>query len=61
LAVRDALGYLEGLAEPLYENNLYLLAITTYALALSNSDKKHHFKNKLMAKSTMEGGMFNLI
>ncbi|WAR23931.1 CO3-like protein, partial [Mya arenaria] len=50
-AVSKAIGYLEGLPERNLQNK-YLLAITAYALSLSNSEHKWKLKNLLLKSAT---------
>ncbi|XP_052235638.1 complement C3-like [Dreissena polymorpha] len=59
ISVRRAMSALERVPNNIIQNNPYLLAISTYALALSNSSKKEEFKDKLYAiRRDIGGGMF---
>ncbi|KAH3752507.1 hypothetical protein DPMN_187128 [Dreissena polymorpha] len=58
LSVRRAMSDLERVPNNIIENNPYLLAITTYALAFSGSSKKEEFNNKLYAIKRDRGGIF---
>lgn len=58
IAIERAKEYLENLSKHMLKNDPYLMAITTYALVLSNSEKKHEFKNRLLAIKKTDGGMF---
>lgn len=58
-AIERAQKYLESLSRPMLSNDPYLLAISTYALALSNSGEvKHEFKKMLLRIKTIDDGMF---
>ena len=48
---------LERVPNNIIQINPYLLAISTYALALSNSSKKEEFRNKLYAIKRDIGGI----
>ncbi|WAR21470.1 CO3-like protein [Mya arenaria] len=50
-AVIDIMNYLEIMPQQIYTSNPYLLAITTYALALSNSGLANSFKELLYSKA----------
>ncbi|WAR23941.1 CO3-like protein [Mya arenaria] len=51
-AVSNAIDYLEALPLGNLQNNKYMLAITTYALALSNSKQKGKLKDLLLTAAT---------
>nr|ACN37845.1 complement component C3 [Ruditapes decussatus] len=55
--IRKAMKYLESLPKRNLKNNPYLLAISTYALALSDSTKKNDFRKLLLGiqKKDREG------
>ena len=52
--------YLEDLPELTLRSNPYLLAISTYALAMAKSTKKMTFKNLLDNIKKLDGSMFVL-
>ena len=45
---KKAIDYLENIQDSIYRQNPYLLAISTYALALANSDYKYKLKAALL-------------
>ncbi|XP_052777882.1 complement C3-like [Mya arenaria] len=55
--VAKAINYLENLPLDIQQHNKYLLAITTYALALSNSKKRGELMNRLLNAATNSDGM----
>lgn len=48
--------YLERLSGQILKNDPYLLAMTTYALAMTNSRKKYQLKDWLLSVRKTDGG-----
>jgi len=57
--IKKSVGYLESKTENELKSDLYLLAQSTYALALSNSNIKTTFMRWLKEKATIKKSMYS--